>query len=185
MRWPQKGATVCRQDGGAAPQVIAAAERRRQEELARQAAARFALPIEVGPGEALLQEVHRSAGMVAWLEVQVVRITGETPDTLVRGVRSTKRVDTDDGWATTTEAGPSVHVWLELWQRERRHLREVCRDALAAGIEQRRVQLAESHASQIVAVLKGVFADLDLTAEQQAKLPTVVPRHLRLVTSTA
>jgi hypothetical protein len=178
---PPAGSDVCTKHGGAAPQVRAAAERRREEELARQAVARFALPIEIGPGEALLQEVHRSAGMVAWVEAQVVRITGEAPDTLVRGVRVTKRTDTDSGWSTSTEAGPSVHVWLDLWQKERRHLREVCRDALAAGIEERRVQLAEQHAAMIVTVLRGVLAELDLTDAQQALVGVVVPKHLRLV----
>ena len=184
-RWPKAGYPVCKDCGGSAPQVIAAAERRILEERARQAAAKFALPIEVGPGEALLQEVHRAAGMVAWIEAQIVRITGDVPDNLVRGVRSTRRSDSDSGWSTQTEAGPMVSVWLKLYTEERKHLREVCRDALSAGIEERRVQLAEQHAAQIVTVLRGVLADLGLTKEQQSRVSEVVPRHLRLVGAKA
>lgn len=165
--------------------MIAAAERRRAEEAARQAAAKFALPIEIGPGEALLQEVHRSAGMVAWLEVQILRVTGETPDVLIAGIRSsthTKGRQSDGPInVTATQIGPGVHVWLELWHKERRHLREVCRDALGAGIEERRVQLAETQAAAIVTVLRGVLEDLGLTVEQQARVGEIVPRRLRLV----
>lgn len=179
---PKPGARVCRLHGGAAPQVLAAAERRRQEELARQAAARFALPVEVGPGEALLQEVHRTAGVVAWLEVRVEEVAGSSPGDLIYGtVKETTRTSDEHGMVSTSEDAAAVHGWLRLWQAERRHLREVCRDALAAGIEERRVQLAEQHASQIVTVLRGVLADLGLSAEQQEKVRQVVPRHLRLV----
>jgi hypothetical protein len=166
--------------------VLAAGERRRQEEHARQAAARWALPIAIGPGEALLQEVHRTAGMVAWLEVKVEEIAGRDATMLIYGQVSEKTVTSDEhGMVTTVEERAALHGWLKLLQAERRHLREVCRDALGAGIEERRVQLAETHATAIVTVLKGVFAELDLTPAQTALLSSVVPRHLRLVTATA
>jgi PAS domain-containing protein len=185
-RRPATGTDVCRSHGGAAPQVIAAAERRRAEERARQAAARFALPIEIGPGEALLQEIHRTAGMVAWLEVRVEQVAGRSPEDLIFGTtKEQTRTSDEHGMVTTVEEAAAVHGWLKLWQTERKHLREVCRDALAAGIEERRVQLAEQHAAQIVTVLRGILADLGLTPDQQARVATVVPRHLRLVRQTA
>jgi hypothetical protein len=179
---PAEGADVCRMHGGAAPQVKAAARSRVQEQLAASAAARWALPVEMGPGEGLLAEVHRTAGVIAWVEAQIVRVTGETPDNLVRGTRSVKRSEhSQNGTETVTEAGPGVHEWLQLWQKERRHFVEVCRVTLAAGIEAKRVRLAEEQAQSIVAVLRGVFADLGLSPAQQAMLATVVPKHLRLV----
>lgn len=180
-RWPEKGGKVCRQCGGAAPQVKAAAARRREDEAARQAAAAFALPVEVDPGTALLEEVHRSAGVVAWLGVQVERVAGDTPDNLVRGTRGVRRVETPDGTTTTTEAGPGVHEWLRLWQHERAHLVKVCAAALAAGVAERQVQLAEQQGALLVQVIRGILADLDLTPEQQAAAGQVAARHLRAV----
>jgi hypothetical protein len=183
-----QGIGACKLHGGATGTHRSAA----LEERRRQAAAHWALPIEVGPGEALLQEVHRSAGMVAWLEVKVEEVAGQDPTDLIFGTtKETRRYieggdgDEPGGGKTdmTEERSGTVHGWLKLLQAERRHLREVCRDALAAGIEERRVQIAEAQAAQIVAVLRAVFADpeLGLTAEQSGRLGAVVPRHLRAV----
>jgi hypothetical protein len=182
---PRAGSPVCDSHGGAAPQVKAKAASRVQEQLAASAAARFALPVQIGPAEGLLAEVHRTAGAIAWLEAQIIRVTGDAPDTLIRGTRSLKRTETEDGTFTTTEVGPGVHDWLQLWQRERQHFVQVCRVTLAAGIEQKRVDLARDQAQQVVTVLKGVFADLGLSPAQEAMLGVVVPKHLRLVQTPA
>lgn len=183
---PAEGADVCRMHGGGAPQVKAAAKNRVREQIAASAAARFALPVEISPSDGLLAEVHRTAGAIAWLEAQVERVTGDTPDNLIYGVRKTKEwTGGEEGGGSSTESGPGVNDWLQLWQKERRHFVEVCRVTLAAGIEQKRVELAQQQAQMIVTVLKGVFADLVLTAEQEALVPMVVPKHLRLVQTSA
>jgi hypothetical protein len=79
----------------------------------------------------------------------------------------------------TMAAKPSV--WLGLYQRERKHLVDVSKAAISAGIEERRVRLAESHGQLLAQVVRGVLADLNLTLEQQSLVPSVVPRHLRAV----
>lgn len=40
--------------------------------MASAAVAEFGLPLEVAPHEALLQELHRTAGRVAWLDHKVM-----------------------------------------------------------------------------------------------------------------
>jgi hypothetical protein len=168
--------------GGGAPQVKAAAANRVRQQMAASASARFALPVEISPSDGLIAEVHRTAGAIAWLEAQIERVTGDTPDNLIYGIRKTKEWSGgEDGGGSSTESGPGVHDWLQLWQKERRHFVDVCRVTLAAGIEQKRLDLAQEQAQQVVTVLKGVFADLGLSPAQEAMLGVVVPKHLRLV----
>lgn len=167
---PMKGQKVCRNHGGASPQAKAAAEVRTQLDEAVRAVGTFGLPREIDPRDALLEEVYRTAGAVDWLWTKVRELD---PQAVVWGV--TER--TDEG--EKQKAAPSI--WYELWAKERRHLTEVARVALAAGVEERKVKLAESQGALLAGVIQAVLGDLNLTAEQQRLVPTVVPRHLRLV----
>jgi hypothetical protein len=63
---------------------------------------------------------------------------------------------------TVTEVGPGVHEWLQLWHKERKHLVEVCRAALAAGVEQRRVEIIERQAEMLRTLVAGLADDLGL-----------------------
>jgi hypothetical protein len=67
------GMSVCRLHGGAAPQTIAAAERRLQQEAASRAVEVLGLSVKVDPHTALLEELQRAAGCVAWLAEQIHR----------------------------------------------------------------------------------------------------------------
>jgi len=168
------GTGACKLHGGGAESHKVAA----QATLARQAVATYGLPREVDPGTALLEEVHRTAGHVAWLSEVVAELDR---DELVWGV--TEEVDRGAGefTGTDTTSAAKPNVWLDLYHRERKHLTDVCKAALAAGIAERQVRLAEQQGALIVGLLQRIFDDLNLTAEQRALIPTVVPRHLRSV----
>jgi hypothetical protein len=141
MRFPKGGVAVCPRHGGHAPQVIAAAERRSREAAAELAVVTYGLPIEVAPDVALLAEVHRTAGHVAWLAEVVGQLErGEITWGLAE---ETDAPITENGGGVTTKHKASVNVWVQLYQQERKHLAAVCRDALAAGIAERQVRLAE------------------------------------------
>lgn len=167
-KWPMKGQRVCRTHGGSSPQAKAAAERRIQTAKAEQAVATFGLAREVDPRDALLEEVYRTAGTVDWLAKQVRSL--DTADVVWGRVE-----ETDDG--VKNKAAPSV--WVQLYQQERQHLVRVCRETIQAGVEERRVRLAEQQGSMLAGVIKAILGDLDLSPEQAAKVPTVVPLHLR------
>ncbi len=161
---PRAGSPVCDSHGGAAPQVKAKAADRVREMEAASAVARWALPVDVDPGEALLGEVRRTAGVVAWLDAQVQRVMGDSADNLIRGTRSIKRTDSaEHGLTTVTEAGPGVHEWLKLWQAERSHLVKVASAALAAGVQERIVKAVEAQAEQFGQLIAGLADDLALT----------------------
>lgn len=172
------GTDRCRLHGGKAPQTMAKGRRRLEEAAAMKAVETYGLPLDISPTDALLEEVRWTAGHVAWLRARVQEIE---QDKLIWG--KTKAEDhraTEFPGVNTTEAA-SVSVWLDLYQRERAHLVKVCKDAISAGIEERRVRLAESQGVLLASVIRAILGDLDLTPEQQAKVPEVVPRHLRAV----
>ena len=85
-------------------------------------------------------------------------------------------------------------VLLELYECERRHLVAVTTAALSAGIEERRVQMAEQQGALVAGVisraLSGILSrliELGLAEELRAQLPVmvgeVVPRELRALAS--
>lgn len=114
---------------------------------------------DTDPGEILLSEIRRTAGHIEWL---ANNLQNSDPEQFVRGLWLAKRqsgfikedeIDTGD----LSQAGA---MWLELYMTERRHLATICRTALAAGIEERRVRLAERQAERVGEAFRGVLFDL-------------------------
>jgi hypothetical protein len=131
-------------------------------EAASDAVATYGLPREVEPAQALLEEVHRTAGHVAWL-AQV--INAGTPGDLSQ-------------WS---EAGRKPSVFVDLYQGERAHLARVAKSALDAGIAERQVRMAEAQGELLAGVIRRVLDALDLTPEQAARVPQIVPAELRAI----
>lgn len=140
-----------------------------QKEIARQEVARFALPREVDPSVALLEEVHRTAGWVAWLTARVEERVTELGD--VKALFQ------------TTASDRRASEWVQLLADERKHLAAVTSAAIRAGIEERRVRLAEQQGDLLAGVIRAILDDLGLSREQRALVPEVVPRHLRSLTA--
>jgi len=136
----------------------------------------FGEPVDISPGEALLQEVRRSAGIVAWLAAVVGALD---QGDVVWGVE--RRTDRSGGEFPGADLISSAkpNVWVSLYQAERRHLVATCEAALRANVDERLVRLAEMQGGRIVAALNGIFDDLGLSPEQRGLLPEVVPRRLR------
>lgn len=172
-----KGGKVCASHGGNAKQVRGKAEQRTAVERVKKLVATYGLPIEITPEQAILEEVHRTAGHVAWLEQQVHALTeGE----LVWGITRVKEGGEDRG--VTEEATP--HAFLKLYQAERSHLAKVCADAIRVGIEERQVKLAEQQGALVAQAIRAILDDLKLTSAQRAMISEVVPRHLRALALT-
>lgn len=149
-----------------------------QMEIARRAVVTYGLPREVAPDVALLEEVHRTAGHVAWLgEV----VAGLERDDVTWGLAEEVRKGSGEFPGTDATEKAGVNVWVQLYQAERKHLTEVCKTALAAGIAERQVRLAEQQGALLAGVIGRVLDALDLTAEQRARVSEIVPRELRAV----
>jgi hypothetical protein len=152
----------CRLHGGASPTHVKAAQRREAERAVKQ----FGLPRAVEPHEALLEEVHRAAGSVAWLGETVGQLDRNQ---LVHGI--TRTVQLPDG-SRTVEARAAINLWVKLYQEERDRLVRVAKAAIDAGVEERQVRLAEAQAQQLAQVIRAILMDLghDLADENVRKV---------------
>lgn len=175
---PMKNQDVCRNHGGASPQARGAAERRGALAIARAEVIERALPTDVDPHTALLDELRRTSGWVLYLESKVDELDEKD---LTWGV--TRRKFGGDDHGTTKEAKPNA--WYVLLTAERKHLLDVANACVKAGIEQRRIQLAEDQGRLIAGAIQQILGRLMLTAEQLALVPEVVPTVLRNITAPA
>jgi len=156
------GVARCRLHGGATPTHRAAAQR----EMAVAAVETYGLPRDIDPHSALLEELHRTAGHVAWLGSQVRSMQPEGLYGPVRG----------GGGAIP---GVEPHVWVRLYREERRHLADVAKTCIAVGIEERRVRIAEDQGRLLAEVIRGVLTDLGVA--DLPETPEVVRQHLTAV----
>lgn len=127
---------------------------------------------DVDPGAALLEEIRVTLAHVQWLRGKVAEPSSQecTWGTIhhEEGVGPEGPID-----GTTEKAEPSVRY--QLYCRGRDHLVKVSAAALKAGIEERKVRLAEQQGQLVAAFLKQIFDALHLTIAQQGLLPTIVP----------
>jgi len=175
-----KGGTVCASHGGKSPQAKAAAARRLAEQEAAKAVRLFAAPVDIDPARALVELVQWTAGEVAYWREQVRALAGGNPEALTWGITREKEGGEDHG--TTLEAKPNV-AYLMLTDAQDR-LAKYAAAALKAGVEERRVKLAEDQGALVAQVIRSILDQLNLTSEQQARVPEVVPAQLRLLTAS-
>lgn len=170
-----KGTSVCRKHGGAAPQVKRAAQVKLAREQVQKAVITYGLAVDVSPTQALLDEVRWTAGHVAWLRVQVQALEQSAIGWNL-AQREDKNAVEFTGSDFTYAAVP--HVLIDLYQRERKHLVDVCKAAISAGIEERHLQMAERQGEVLAVGLHKVFDALSLTIDQRSMLPDLVPKML-------
>ncbi len=158
---PHPGYGNCKNHGGCTPNGIKHAE----AEAAKDAVSTYGLPREIDPHSALIEELHRTAGHVAWLSDLIQRF--ETDDQLKQSAFS--------------EYGSIDRpaVWLDLYERERKHFKDVAKTCIAVGIEERRIQIAEQQGELMAQVIRGMLSDLDIpiTPEVQG----VIRRNLTVL----
>lgn len=165
----------CKLHGGSTQSHQQAAER----EMAKDAVRRFALPRDVDPFDALMEEIARTAGVIDLLEEELATLEREQ---LVRGFSEVTRTQTaggDAGIEQRVKQRSAPSVWMQLYQRERKHYVEVCRVAIATGIAERQVRLAEQQGRIIVEVIRSTLQDLGI--EETGEVRQAVGRHLRAV----
>lgn len=118
------------------------------------------------PGEILLKEIRRTAGHIEWLQQQIQL---SDPEMFAKSLWLARR---DSGWVGPKEIDlkdwkQAAAIWVDLYLTERRHLASICRTALAAGIEERRVRLAERQAENVGTAIRGMLYDLGLDPEDE------------------
>lgn len=169
---PHPGSGRCKLHGGCSPSHVASAIAAK----IRDGTATYGAPRDITPAAALLEEVRYAAGHVAWLRGKVAELE---PEALTWGLAEVAEKNATEFGGTDRIERAALNVWLEAYHRERRYLLDVSKAALAAGVEERLVQLAEAQGLAVVAVLARVFDRLQLTGEQRQLAATVVPEELR------
>ncbi|TLK56301.1 hypothetical protein [Glutamicibacter sp. V16R2B1] len=182
---PAPGATRCGRHGGKSPRAKAAAEQRVAEaELAQKVGTlgiREKYP-DVDPGQALLSEIQISHAHVQWLRAKVAEIE---PDELIWGTTKTESGIGPQGPVDMTVQEAGFHTWYQLYLKEREHFAKLTTMALKAGIEARKIQLAERTGEMVAGAIQRILDGLQLTPDQSKIVPTLVPTVLRELAPTA
>lgn len=175
-----EGVDACRLHCGGIERARAKGRANIARAAAEAAVHTYGLPRNVDPHVALLEEIARTAGHVDWL-ANVVTTLNQAD--IVWGIQSTEKGVGPKGPIDTTVHQAGINVWVDLYQRERRHLVDVCKAAISAGIAERQVQLAEAQGRLIADLLRQIIADpeLALDAERQEVARRVAARHLRAI----
>lgn len=166
-RDPVKGAKVCMAHGGNAPQVKAKAAVR-AEVMA------WGLgDATIDPGETLLRLVSQSAARAQRYAAELEALVGES-ETLREALVA-------QAFGEFGPTGEYVRGLATIEAQERDRCATFAAKAVAAGLAERTVRLAERQGEMIVKVLSAVFEDLDLSEAQREAAPDVIRRHLALV----
>lgn len=160
-----------------------------QLELAMEAVGTLGLPLDIGPQDALLEEVQRTAGHVAWLAERIAALTltavlwnttERQPTTFAAQNDAQGPCLPSSPQAVSITESAALTVWLDLYQRERRHLVEVAHIAITCGVAERSIEVSQRQGQQIAVVVEGALADLGVESGQPA-VRAAVRRHLVLV----
>ena len=166
-RSPRKGARVCHFCGGAAPQVKAAAARRLAEAELELVARRHlddpdAEPMQ-DPGDQLLRLATRVGNAMTAVGSRVNLL--------------------NEIGVVTQAGGEQVKAEVKVWTDLIKLLHSVLVDIERLGVEKRIAGVTERNSEQFGQLLRAILADLDLSGEQQAKVPSLVVRHLQAVSA--
>lgn len=180
------GTGGCKLHAGNAPGSVAAAQR----EIAERAVQTLGAPVTINPADALLQELQRTAGHVAWLGRIIAGLERED---LVWGMAEEiiePDITSKDGEAIISQVTGKMRadysVWYKMYAQERKHLAVVCKMALEAGVNERIVSMYESMYEQVgdtfVTMLENVLDSLGLTEVQRRAVPAAVVNELQKLT---
>jgi hypothetical protein len=179
------GVGRCKYHGGSTPGHVLNA----QKLMLEKAVQTYGLPVVgITPEEALLGELERTAGAVRWIGDRIAQME---PEALVWGRHQAKQLGlrrmADEHEELVAAMGPDLYeitlqagisAWLELYLRERAHLTKIAAVAIKAGLEERKISLAERQGAQLRTVLAAVFSELQLTDAQMRRVPEVMANVL-------
>lgn len=161
--WPIKGGRVCRMHGGSAGQVRRAAERREVTRAVEADAAAVLASEGVEPLTDPVGELERlAAGTRQDVNAAAARVNA-----------------LDDIRYVSVQGAEQTRAEVLVWERAKdRHIKIVT-ELAKYGLDERRTEVQERLAEQFGQALDAILTELELTEEQQARLPEVAGRHLR------
>lgn len=187
LRFPRRGSGVCHRHGGGSQQSKDAADRRVALSNATEELVHLGGSLDVDPSEAMLAMVQEAAFNVALYRrlVQLLRIDPDNPpETMDEGEWADAVAAIAPDWQLASIAGrlsptdwkTGPHALVKMYDDERDRLMKwskMCRDA---GVDERMTRVAETAGSYLVRALDVLLPMLELSAAQEAMLPTAMGR---------
>jgi hypothetical protein len=167
------GAGTCKLHGGATPQAQVAG----LVMLARREQQIMGAPLAIEPQDAILECIRISAGEVAYASQRISEL--ELADA-VAPVKRTLVRKTDDGSIQEIRLdAPALHIWIQVRRSAMDRLVQYSFAALKAGIEERRVRVAESQGALLAQAVQGILRELGV--DQRPEVAGVVRKHLTVL----
>ena len=180
------GAGNCKLHGGASPN----GELHGNLELAKREAAVMGQPLPVDPGDALLQCIQIAAGEVQYASLRIAELDDDQAVVEQRQVKTRPLSEGKDGEdphttveEVTTSTTAELHIWIRVRQQAMDRLVNYSSVAIKAGLEERRVKIAEQTGQLIASAVRGILEELGVA--DRPETPAVVRRHLTLVAGGA
>lgn len=129
---------------------------------AKQAAVLMGAPKDINPIDALMWCIRLTAGEVEFCTEQMELLE-------------------KDEWIEHTIIGKQLHMWAKERQNAVDRLAKFSSQAISLGIAERAVRVAEMYGQSIAKLVRGILDDLELTPDQQKRVPHIVRKHLILM----
>jgi hypothetical protein len=174
QNWAIQGGEVCRIHGGGAPAVKAKA-------AVRAEVMSWGLgDATVDPGEVLLRLVTQSAARVERYASELEAMVTESP--------SLREALVAEQWAATEDGelykrGEYIRGLAVLEAQERDRLASFAAKAVAAGLAERTVRVAERQGQLMVEMVQAALREVDLSPEQVSAFKAALARQARELTA--
>lgn len=168
--WAIKGGEVCRIHGGGAPAVKAKAAIRAE-------VLEWGLTDKtIDPGEQLLRLVTQSAARAEMYARELKAMVDESP--------SLREALVAEQWAATEDGelykrGEYIRGLFRIEAEERDRLANFAAKAVAAGLAERTVRVAERQGELMVEMVQAALTEVDLSPEQASAFKAALARHAR------
>lgn len=174
---PVPGGTRCGRHGGNSPKAKAAATQRMAEQEAREILGHIdpTAPRE-NPVEMLLNLIHGKSAEISWLRRKV---KAQTDEALVYGLTERQEGIGPQGPVDMTTHKVEQNIWWKLLREAENQLAQWTNMALRAGVDERRIRLAENQANAVVGVIRNVLDGLELSPKQRGAAHEIVAKSLR------
>lgn len=187
-RNPTKGMKVCRPHGAASPKAIAARDQKLALMTANGEIADLMRECDIPdqhPIDGLLEVVRVSGSMMRLLTIKVGELAEDPSvqevlvETAGGDLGTRRRAGEDAFWGLNHQGEMVPHTYVSLLRIWTERYERACKTALEAGIEERRIRLAEDTSETFFSALNKAVAVAGLDPDVRAALTKALAEELR------
>lgn len=135
--------------------------------------------------QALLEEMQRSVGAVRWIEAKIAEWGEDSPKWESGDIGLPPMTVEHIGFRSIAVADSEYQAWLRHYLLERRHLADICKAGIQAGIAKAIVELHTRQAELMYSILVKALDELAGIKATDGRIALVLPRIIREVTGAA